>query len=144
MEGSTTKRPFETHFISENWYPGSASEMMNNHAGQWRVLLPEDYNQTLQQVCFQVDLHESMMCSMLQSTPDDIPISTDAWYVYDGYKAALDPLFELCQSDWYSPNGHVTKFREEVMRDLEDLLIREMNLAWAKETYYGFKSTIPK
>ena len=56
-----------------------------------------------------------MMCSMLQGTPDDKPISTDAWYVYDGYKTALDPLFELCQSDWGNPNKHITKFREEVV-----------------------------
>lgn len=133
MDDSTPKRPFEARFTTEDWYQGSVSEMMDNHAHQWRGGLPEKYHKMasrashlhpsilnkvvfqLEIVCLNVHFHESLMCSLLLSTPDDQPISEDAWFVYDGYNSALEMLFGMCQDDWMSTNNIVIKFREAVV-----------------------------
>ncbi|KAF8601375.1 hypothetical protein BDV93DRAFT_585471 [Ceratobasidium sp. AG-I] len=132
-----SNRPFEAAFVSTKWYIGSVSETMKNFAGQYRVLLPDSYNNVLEQAVIAVHLHESMMHYCLQEIEDLQPINQDPWWVHDEYKAALQPLLALCIADSENPNIYIARFQSEMVEAIQALLAIETANAWNKAICYG-------
>ena len=58
-----------------------------------------------------VYVHESLIHVWLKTIPVNMPLHPDPWYVYNGYKDALQPVMDMMEADKKNRDGSVLDFQ---------------------------------
>ncbi|KAG9126319.1 hypothetical protein FRC07_003918 [Ceratobasidium sp. 392] len=83
---------FDEEFLSEDWYKGSLSQLLNNLVCQVKPVALASTYKILYDAMVNVFRHEYLIHKKLKLIPKGTPVNPDPAYVLNGYVKALELL----------------------------------------------------
>ncbi|QRV74396.1 hypothetical protein RhiJN_02410 [Ceratobasidium sp. AG-Ba] len=121
------------HADPESWYNGSVSHGLRGLAAKGNPVLPADLYQAISDAAGKVYVHESRVNTLRLTTPRGKLIDPDPFFVFNGYREALNELMELIKL----PENQLEPFRWKVCVGLSKLLHDMLSVLRAKGFDYA-------